>query len=90
MNTIKVWLFMGSLTILLVLLGNAIGGQSGALLFFIIAMAINEHYSRRPGRSCDHDVQCKNAFLEQLALALNSLEMVNHASIETSLKGDNK
>ncbi|WP_088186840.1 zinc metalloprotease HtpX [Desulfosporosinus sp. FKA] len=41
MNTIKVWLFMGSLTILLVLLGNAIGGQSGALLFFIIATAIN-------------------------------------------------
>lgn len=32
---------MGVLTILLVLLGNAIGGQSGALLFFIIAMAIN-------------------------------------------------
>ncbi|SDG58154.1 heat shock protein HtpX [Desulfosporosinus hippei DSM 8344] len=41
MNTIKVWLLMGALSMLLVLLGNAIGGQSGAMLFFIIAMAMN-------------------------------------------------
>lgn len=41
MNTLKVWLLMGALSILLVLLGNSIGGQSGAMLFFIIAMAMN-------------------------------------------------
>ncbi|MFZ5639089.1 MAG: zinc metalloprotease HtpX [Bacillota bacterium] len=41
MNTLKVWLLMGALSILLVLLGSAIGGQSGAMLFFIIAMAMN-------------------------------------------------
>ncbi len=41
MNTLKVWLLMGALSILLVLLGNAIGGQSGAMLFFLIAMAMN-------------------------------------------------
>lgn len=41
MNTLKAWLLMGALSILLVLLGNAIGGQSGAMLFFVIAMAMN-------------------------------------------------
>lgn len=41
MNTLKVWLLMGVLTIILVLLGNAIGGQSGAMLFFLFAMAMN-------------------------------------------------
>ncbi|AQS60000.1 zinc metalloprotease HtpX [Desulforamulus ferrireducens] len=41
MNTLKAWLLMGTLSILLVLMGNAIGGTSGALLFFIIAMAMN-------------------------------------------------
>lgn len=41
MNTLKAWLLMGALSILLVLLGSAIGGQSGAMLFFIIAMAMN-------------------------------------------------
>ncbi|TYO97177.1 zinc metalloprotease HtpX [Desulfallas thermosapovorans] len=41
MNTLKVWLLMGVLTIILVLMGNAIGGQSGAMLFFLIAMAMN-------------------------------------------------
>ncbi|MFZ5633991.1 MAG: zinc metalloprotease HtpX [Bacillota bacterium] len=41
MNTLKVWLLMGGLTILLVLMGNAINGQSGALVFFLIAMAMN-------------------------------------------------
>jgi heat shock protein HtpX len=41
MNTLKIWLLMGSLTVLLVLLGNAFGGQSGAMIFFVIAMAMN-------------------------------------------------
>lgn len=41
MNTLKAWLLMGVLTVLLVLIGNAIGGRSGAMLFFIIALAMN-------------------------------------------------
>lgn len=41
MNSFKVFLLMGLLSVLLVLLGNAIGGKSGALLFFIIAMGMN-------------------------------------------------
>ncbi|CCO07302.1 zinc metalloprotease HtpX [Desulforamulus hydrothermalis] len=41
MNTLKVWLLMGTLSVLLVLMGNAIGGQSGAMLFFLMAMAMN-------------------------------------------------
>ncbi|AGL00756.1 zinc metalloprotease HtpX [Desulfoscipio gibsoniae] len=41
MNTLKVWLLMGALSIILVLMGNAIFGQSGAMLFFLIAMAMN-------------------------------------------------
>ncbi|RYD05980.1 protease, partial [Desulforamulus aquiferis] len=41
MNTLKVWLLMGTLSILLVFLGGAIGGRSGAMLFFIIAMGMN-------------------------------------------------
>lgn len=41
MNTLKAWLLMGALTILLVLMGNALFGRSGALLFFLIAMAMN-------------------------------------------------
>ncbi len=41
MNTLKSWLLMGVLSILLVLMGNAIGGQSGAMMFFLIAMAMN-------------------------------------------------
>ncbi|SHE30716.1 zinc metalloprotease HtpX [Desulforamulus putei] len=41
MNTLKVWLLMGTLSILLVLMGNAIGGKSGAIMFFLIAMAMN-------------------------------------------------
>ncbi|GBF33588.1 peptidase M48 [Desulfocucumis palustris] len=32
---------MGVLSILLVLMGNAIGGQSGAMIFFLIAMVMN-------------------------------------------------
>lgn len=41
MNTLKVWLLMGVLSVLLVMLGNAIGGSSTAMLFFMIAMALN-------------------------------------------------
>ncbi len=41
MNSFKVFMLMGLLSILLVLLGNVIGGKSGALLFFIIAMGMN-------------------------------------------------
>lgn len=41
MNTLKVWLLMGTLSILLVLMGSAIGGKSGAMIFFLIAMAMN-------------------------------------------------
>ena len=41
MNTMKVWLLMGGLTVLLVLMGNAIGGSSGMFVFFMIAMAMN-------------------------------------------------
>jgi len=40
-NSFKVFMLMGLLSILLVLLGNVIGGKSGALLFFIIAMGMN-------------------------------------------------
>ncbi|HAU31232.1 MAG: Protease HtpX-like protein [Desulfotomaculum sp. 46_80] len=41
MNNFKAWLLMGLLTVLLVLIGNLINGRSGALLFFIIALAMN-------------------------------------------------
>ena len=41
MNNLKVVLFMSALTVLLVLIGNAINGSSGAMLFFIIAMGMN-------------------------------------------------
>ncbi|MBE3588779.1 MAG: zinc metalloprotease HtpX [Thermoanaerobacteraceae bacterium] len=41
MNTLKVWVLMGALSILLVLLGNAIGGQDGAIVFLILALAMN-------------------------------------------------
>ncbi len=41
MNTLKAWLLMGALTILLVLMGNAFNGSSGAVTFFLIAMAMN-------------------------------------------------
>ncbi|GAV22876.1 zinc metalloprotease HtpX [Carboxydothermus pertinax] len=40
-NTLKTWLLMGILTVLLVLLGRAIGGTSGAFIFFLIALAMN-------------------------------------------------
>lgn len=41
MNTFKAWLLMGVLSVLLVLIGSAIGGRSGAMLFFIISLAMN-------------------------------------------------
>ncbi|HBV97954.1 MAG: protease HtpX [Peptococcaceae bacterium BICA1-7] len=41
MNTMKVWLLMGGLTVLLVLMGNAINGSSGMIVFFMIAVAMN-------------------------------------------------
>jgi len=41
LNTLKSWLLMGALTVLLVFLGKAIGGSAGSLLFFLIAMAMN-------------------------------------------------
>ena len=41
MNAIKITLLMGGLTVLLVLLGNVFFGQSGMIIFFCIAMAMN-------------------------------------------------
>lgn len=41
MNTMKAWLLMGGLTVLLVLLGRVLFGPSGAMMFFVIAMALN-------------------------------------------------
>ncbi|MDI6710498.1 MAG: zinc metalloprotease HtpX [Bacillota bacterium] len=42
MNTLKVWLLMGILSVLLVLLGDYIApGGSGALIFLIIALVMN-------------------------------------------------
>lgn len=41
MNQVKSWLFMALLTVLLVLLGNAIAGQGGMVVFFLIALAMN-------------------------------------------------
>lgn len=41
MNQVKSWLFMALLTVLLVLLGNAIAGRGGMMVFFLIALAMN-------------------------------------------------
>ena len=41
MNNLKVWLLMGALSIILVLIGGAIGGRSGAMLFFLISLGMN-------------------------------------------------
>lgn len=41
MNTLKAWLLMGALSVLLVMMGGAFGGKSGAMIFFLIAMAMN-------------------------------------------------
>ncbi len=41
MNTLKTWLLMGALSILIVLLGSAFGGRAGALIALIVAIGIN-------------------------------------------------
>ncbi|TDI95133.1 MAG: zinc metalloprotease HtpX [Caldithrix sp.] len=41
MNTLKTTLLMTLLTVLLVFLGNAIGGQNGAMMAFILAVGMN-------------------------------------------------
>ncbi len=41
MNTIKTGLLMGVLSVLLVIIGNAVGGQSGAFLFLAISVGMN-------------------------------------------------
>ena len=41
MNNLKVFLLMGLLSVILVLIGSAVGGQSGAILFFLISLAMN-------------------------------------------------
>lgn len=41
MNTLKTTLLMALLTVLLVFLGNAIGGQNGAMMAFILAVGMN-------------------------------------------------
>ncbi|ADG07023.1 zinc metalloprotease HtpX [Kyrpidia tusciae] len=41
MNSLKTWLLMGVLTVLLVLLGRWVGGPSGALIFLLLAVAMN-------------------------------------------------
>lgn len=41
MNNFKVWLMMAGLSVILVLIGNAVGGSSGAMLFFIISLGMN-------------------------------------------------
>ncbi len=41
MNNLRAWLLMGLLTVLLVLIGNWVGGSSGAFLFFLIALGMN-------------------------------------------------
>lgn len=41
MNSIKTWLLMGILTILLVIFGRFIGGYNGMLIFLVISIAMN-------------------------------------------------
>jgi len=41
LNNLKVWLLMGVLSVILVLIGGAVGGKSGALTFFLISLAMN-------------------------------------------------
>ncbi|MBM7865183.1 M48 family metalloprotease [Heliobacterium gestii] len=41
MNNFKAWLLMGLISGLFVLMGSFLGGRSGALLFFLISLAIN-------------------------------------------------
>ncbi|MGB9804103.1 zinc metalloprotease HtpX [Desulfofundulus sp.] len=41
MNNLRAWLLMGLLTVLLVLIGKAVAGSSGAFMFFLIALCMN-------------------------------------------------
>jgi heat shock protein HtpX len=41
MNSLKTWLLMGVLTVLLVLMGRWVGGPSGAFVFLLLAIAVN-------------------------------------------------
>jgi heat shock protein HtpX len=41
MNNLKVWLMMAVLSIILVFIGSAVGGRSGAMLFFLISLGMN-------------------------------------------------
>lgn len=41
MNNLKVWSMMAVLSIILVFIGNAVGGRSGAMLFFLISLGMN-------------------------------------------------
>jgi heat shock protein HtpX len=41
MNTLKVWILMGVLSVILVLIGGAVGGRSGAMLFLLISLGMN-------------------------------------------------
>ena len=41
MNTMKTWLLMGTLSILLVLIGQWLGGTGGAMIAFIFALGMN-------------------------------------------------
>jgi heat shock protein HtpX len=40
-NIIKVWMLMGIMTVLLVMMGNAVGGNSGGMFFLMIAVFMN-------------------------------------------------
>lgn len=41
MKSFRVWLLMGILSVILVLIGGAVGGKSGAGLFFLISLGMN-------------------------------------------------
>src|SRR4030065_647822 len=41
MNTLKTAVLMAALTVLLILVGSALGGSGGATLAFVVALAIN-------------------------------------------------
>ncbi len=41
MNNLKVFTLMSGLSVLLVLLGNAVGGKNGAVIFFVISLGMN-------------------------------------------------
>lgn len=41
MNNLKIFLLMGLLSVILVLIGGAVGGSDGAILFFLISLGMN-------------------------------------------------